>query len=296
MEPQTKQTESLFTYLCCPKCKTELRQSNNTLTCQTCHIDYPIQEGIPILVHLDNLPTHLANQIKFFESENVPEQKETPLDQWQKNYVNRFKRHFTDLNKAIVIDCGAGTGYMSLELAKEGAFVIACDLTLKSLAWLQNRANQLGLSKNILTVCCSAEELPFINDCANYFISNAVLEHLPREKEAVNEIKRVCQSTSGLMITVPIKLKYTNPLFIPLNTIHDRKVGHLRRYDQESLSQLFTEYKNIVTYYTGHFAKVMKVILNYAFKLFKEDEIEKQDQKKEKKRWGSNNIICFFKK
>jgi len=54
----------LITTLCCPKCKGELNLSSEkevdtiiikgTLTCALCAVDYPIQDGIPILLPQDN--------------------------------------------------------------------------------------------------------------------------------------------------------------------------------------------------------------------------------------------------
>lgn len=146
-------------------------------------------------------------------------------------------------------------------------------------------------------VCCSAEELPFKNNVCDYFISNAVLEHLPLEEEAICEIDRVCKDNAGLMITVPLSYKYLNPLFIPINYIHDKRIGHLRKYDRESLiNKLTGGWKLLKVYYTGHFNKIIKVLVNMIIKVFAEEDIENDDRKKEDRKWLANNIICFFKR
>lgn len=51
--------------------------------------EYPIQDVIPILVDLSNLPKHPQKQVKYFERENErrPEYK---LEEWQKIYLERL--------------------------------------------------------------------------------------------------------------------------------------------------------------------------------------------------------------
>ena len=48
------------------------------------------------------------------------------------------------------------------------------------------------------------------------------------------------------------------------------------------------------TYYTGHFGKVAKTLLNMLVPRFPEHEIEAADRFKESKRWGASNIVCVF--
>ena len=47
------------------------------------------------------------------------------------------------------------------------------------------------LASRIGLVCCTAENLPIKSEVADYFVSFAVLEHLPREKEAIREIRHL---------------------------------------------------------------------------------------------------------
>ncbi|NQU99371.1 MAG: methyltransferase domain-containing protein [Parcubacteria group bacterium] len=287
--------KNIFDYICCPKCKSDLMEQDNFLVCEKCDKKYKIQDGIPILVDLENLPKHLREQIRYFEKEDTsrPEYK---LAEWQKSYVRRLDENFRLKTEEILIDVGTGSGYMAVEMAKRGLKVIACDLTLKELVKLKNVILKGSLENNLFLVCCSAEELPLKNNIADYFISNAVLEHLPREKDAIREVNRVCHNRARLMITVPLTYKFLNPLLIPVNLIHDKRIGHLRRYEEKTLSDKFNGWKLIKTYYTGHFSKVIKVLLNTLAKLFDDKEIERQDRKKNNKKFGATNIICFLEK
>lgn len=285
----------ILDYVSCPICGADLNHVNNYLNCGKCDKNYEIVDNIPILVDIKNLPSHLKKQVAYFEKEDSTN-KDYKLTEWQKSYLNKFLNNFENIENKIIIDCGTGSGYMAIELAKKGAKVIACDLTLKSLVRLKNIAKEQNVSEKIDIICCSAQELPFKNNVADYFISNAVLEHLPMEEKAIKEMARVCKSEAGLMITVPLSYKYLNPLLLPINYIHDKRIGHLRRYNLDIIKNKFSGWKIFSTYYTGHFMKVFKSLFNLIFKKFDEKKIEQQDQLKEKSRFSANNIICFLKR
>ena len=129
-----------------------------------------------------------------------------------------------------MVDCGSGSGYMCVELAIRGAIVITCDLTLKSLIRVKRTVEVLNIGNRVALVCCSAEELPLKTGIADVFILNAVLEHLPKEGQTIDEISRVSKCHSTLLVTVPILYRYHNSILVPINAIHDRKIGHLRRH------------------------------------------------------------------
>lgn len=281
-------------YICCPVCKSGLKKKKQNLFCFNCNKNYDLADEIPILIDFKKIPDHLTEQIKYFEKEKIIEKPEFKLDEWQKSYIERFKINFPDIKNKMILDCGAGSGYMSVELAKMGANVFACDLTLKSLARLKKISDNLNL--NIKTVCCSAEDLPFKNDSFDYFISNAVLEHLPKEKEAISEISRVCKKNAGLMAAVPLSYKFLNPLLIVVNYIHDKRIGHLRRYDKKSLENKFDNWDMRNIYYTGHTKKVFKTFLNMLINIFNESKIENDDKTNDKLKLWASNIVCFFRK
>lgn len=278
--------------LCCPICKSNIEKKGDDIFCVGCNKNYKITDKIPILIDFKKIPNHLVEQIKYFEKEKIIEKSDFRLDEWQKSYIERFKINFPDIKNKMILDCGAGSGYMSVELAKMGANIFACDLTLKGLRRLQKISANLNL--DIKTVCCSVEELPFKNEIFDYFISNAVLEHLPMEKEAISEINRVCKKNAGLMLTVPLSYKFLNPLCIPANYIHDKRIGHLRRYDEQKLENKFEDWDIQNIYYTGHTKKVFKTFLNMLMQIFDKSKIESDDKKKDKLKLWASNIICFF--
>src|SRR5258708_3589649 len=162
-------------YLCCTKCKSDLRLESEKLVCTKCGDSYAISKGIPIMADLQDLPEHLRGQIKYFEGEKITLTNEYKLYPWQQSFLNRFADNFNVTSDTVVVDCGTGSGYMAVELATKSRLVIACDLTLHSLIRLKEITDKKGIN-NIMYVCCSAEDLPFKTQIADLFISNAVLE------------------------------------------------------------------------------------------------------------------------
>jgi len=254
---------------------------------------------IPILVDLNSLPKHLQDQIQYFESESL-QKEQYNLSPWQKSYVTRFLDVFKrqELKGKLVLDNATGSGYMAIELAKLGADVIATDLTLKYLIDLKQHAYEQGVDNKIFCLCCSSEDLPFRDAIFDYTLSNAILEHLPKEKLAIKELERVTKIGGGLMIAVPISYKLLNPLLGLVNYLHDKRIGHLRRYNRKIIIQKFSNCKLLKVYYTGHTSKVIKTLLNIIFHktVFSEEKMEIQDRVLENKARWSSNIISFLQR
>ncbi|MEK7543300.1 MAG: methyltransferase domain-containing protein [Patescibacteria group bacterium] len=288
--------QSMFDYLCCPACKKGFKKNASTLVCRGCKKSYEIRSGIPVLIDFASIPEHLHKQIRYFEHEDEV-RGDWALEPWQARYV----RNFLDIAKpkpaGLIIDSATGSGYMAIELARRGFKVIATDLTMRELIRLQMLAVNLGVSKNILIVCCTSESLPIKSHIADGLVANAILEHLPKEVEAIAEIARVVKRGACVMVAMPIAFRYLLPIFWPLNWLHDRRIGHLRRYTRERILEKFTGFGEIATYYTGGAVKVLCAILylltNYA-PLLKLGEWA--DTATESLPYGSSNVVSILKK
>lgn len=215
-------------------------------------------------------------------------------------YVKRIKKYLLDLDKdslrnKTLIDIGTGEGFVAVEVAKLGLNVIACDLTRQALKNLARFKKQFGLS-NIKLVESQADDLPLKNHSVDCVVANAILEHIPNEEKAIKEWKRILKQGGRMMVTVPLKYKYILPFFWPMNFIHDKQVGHLRRYDLESLRRKFN--LRVVNYfYTGHLVKVLGFIASLVFRTdILNQALEDIDQRQAAKRYGSTNIIVVFEK
>jgi len=287
-----------YEFLCCPLCKGDLEFGAAALKCLSCAIDYPVLDGIPVLVDPAQKSAHLEGQIRFFDRQA---RRRPPyiLCPWMRSYLERFKDAFPGFTAGTAVDCGTGFGYMAVELARMGFNVIAFDITMQNLVNLQEQLAGMDLAGEMHLVCCDAQKLPLKAATADVMVSIWLLEHLPHEMEAISEMNRVSKPDARLMIGLPLKYRYLNPLLIPVHYFYDKYVGHLRRYNEAGLSASFEEWDLVGTYYTGQFLKTAKTGANKATKLFtdelfSEDKIEVDDRKKENHRYGATNMACMY--
>ncbi len=287
----------LLHYLCCPKCKSGLVSKKNSLFCKKCSRAYPVKAGIPILTDLNYLSGHQRQQIDYFQKQSIMTTAGYELEEWHKSFLRRFRENFQEIKNKLVVDAGIGQGYMTIELARAGAILLSFDLAFSALARLKKVVEKNGLADRVFLVCCSAEALAFKTNSADYFIANAVLEHLEKEKEAIQEIGRVAKKKSGLMITVPLRYCYLHPLFIGKCWLQDRIIGHLRRYDEKSLRQRFRGlgYQVKKVYYSGHFLKVMLTVL-FGKRCAWAKRAEMIDRQAEGKKYGASNLAIMFQR
>lgn len=287
----------LQSLIVCPVCKHKLIGGlSASLKCSSCKTKYGVIHDIPVLVDLGHLPEQLRGQIRYFGAEAKQYAHEHSVDPWQDKYVARLESFLGSYKGKTMIDNACGTGYMAIEAAKRGAYVVACDLNVTGLVRLRKIIESLGLSNRILLVCCTSEALPIRGDCADAIVANAILEHLPREEDAIAEITRIAKKHAISMITVPIKYRLTNPIFLPLNYFYDKKIGHLRRYTKEMLLSKFKEWKLLRLDYSGHTRKVIKTLVNLVLPIFNEDEIEQEDELVSSRKLFASNISVLLRK
>src|SRR3954453_3705761 len=89
------------------------------------------------------------------------------------------------------LEIGAGTGYFSLNLLKQGSLSEATctDVSPGMLEALSASAERLHL--DVETVVCDAESLPFESSSFDVVFGHAVLHHIPDLERAFSEFRRV---------------------------------------------------------------------------------------------------------
>ena len=89
------------------------------------------------------------------------------------------------------LEIGAGTGYFSLNLLRQGviAHAVATDISPGMLECLAKTAASLGL--DVETRQADAEALPFEDSSFDLVLGHAVLHHLPGLEQALAEFRRV---------------------------------------------------------------------------------------------------------
>jgi len=126
------------------------------------------------------------------------------------------------------LECAAGLGSLSSSLAREGATVVAVDLSLRSLLAIQAR----GTGGRILPVMADITALPFRDEYFETASSAETLEHIPDEDEfaAVQELARVLQAGGFLVGTVPAGPQQWSDW--------DVWADHQRRYTRQAMEEL----------------------------------------------------------
>jgi SAM-dependent methyltransferase len=110
-------------------------------------------------------------------------------------------------------------------------------------------------------VCCSAEHLPLASEAFGSALAIAVLEHVPDDTAAWRELARLLRPGGRAWVTVPHALEHVQPVFRRANRRHDRRLGHLRRYDAEALAGAATSagLETLELQFTGHAVKVLQL-------------------------------------
>lgn len=99
-----------------------------------------------------------------------------------------------------VADIGAGTGYLTLELAKKAAQVIAVDNSSQMLSIAREEAAKIGLT-NIRFLEGNAEELPIENELVDLVYANMLLHHVNDPLQVFEEMYRILVPGGRMIIT-----------------------------------------------------------------------------------------------
>jgi len=255
---------ALQALLRCPACGAEVSLEAGEALCAAGAHRYPVVEGIPILVDEETLQAdpQYAGQRSYFDSEFSRYDRYLP-EHWRVSYLNRLRAAgLLGDSGAPLVDVGVGgSGYTVIEAARAGQPAIGCDLSLEGLLAARRFAAEEGVSDRVLWVCCSAEKLPLASASFESALAIAVIEHVPNDLAALRELARVLQPRGRAWVTVPHALRNISPPFRPPNRRHDRRLGHLRRYEADTLAdaalRVGLEMEDVQ--FTGHAIKVLQI-------------------------------------
>lgn len=109
----------------------------------------------------------------------------------------------------IVLDIGCGNGRHAFEALKRGAHVVAADLKTEVLQhvaeWVEAMRGQSEIPDGtaFVPVQANALDLPFADGAFDHVIASEVLEHIPDDDRAIQEIARVMKHGATAGVTVP---------------------------------------------------------------------------------------------
>jgi SAM-dependent methyltransferase/uncharacterized protein YbaR (Trm112 family) len=207
----------------CPACRSDLAWSASAASCGACGIDYPVTDGIIVLVapgsdiHDDELDhdhgAHNRKQAAWFdqashEAFEVSRPRGAPkLYGW----LLRRKAHLAlepakgQLAGRIgLVVCG-GSGMDAEFLSERGMRVITSDISLGAARRAGERGRRHGIP--LLSIVASAEQLPFADGAIDLVYVHDGLHHLADPLPAMDEMARV--SGRWVAITEPARAAAT---------------------------------------------------------------------------------------
>ena len=95
-----------------------------------------------------------------------------------------------DVSGKTILDCGCGSGFSTVYLAKKGARVTAFDLSEEAVKVTQKRASLNGVSGQVSVFCSSLHHLPYPDRFFDGLFGSFILHHVDLPL-AVKEIQRV---------------------------------------------------------------------------------------------------------
>jgi excisionase family DNA binding protein len=101
--------------------------------------------------------------------------------------------------RPVVLDLGAGDGYLSLQAAHHAKKVISVDISAQMLSQLQSRAKGYNVD-NIETIEADATDLPVDDESVDLVCASMFLHHLDDPSVAVAEIHRVLRPGGAVFI------------------------------------------------------------------------------------------------
>jgi SAM-dependent methyltransferase len=134
-----------------------------------------------------------------------------------------------------LLDLGCGQGRHTFEAARRGLRVVSCDLDIPSL--LATRSMTQAMTTEGQTgpdgwAACAAGDalaLPFADASFDVVIASEVLEHIPDDVAAFEEIARVLSPGGTLAVTVP-RWWPEKVCWALSREYHDNQGGHVRIY------------------------------------------------------------------
>jgi ubiquinone/menaquinone biosynthesis C-methylase UbiE/uncharacterized protein YbaR (Trm112 family) len=213
--------DELLRLLVCPACRDgdllglAERPTDETITCSRCDAKYEVRDGVPILlpadsdlsgVHDELHHAHKHRQAGYFDH-SVAEEFETVRPHgtpraYRWLLTQKFARaisHLPVLRRATVVDACCGSGMEAEFLARNGARVLAVDISEGAALRARARARRFGL--DYLVVVGDVEHLPVRTEAADVAFMHDGLHHLADPLVGVRELARV--ASQAVSITEP---------------------------------------------------------------------------------------------
>jgi SAM-dependent methyltransferase len=144
----------------------------------------------------------------------------------------------------LVLDLGCGFGRHAYEALRRGGRVVACDMSPAELVEVRktfqvmHEYGELAPGTMATATCGDATRLPFPDGTFDRIIASEVMEHIPDDLAALDELTRVLRPGGVLAVTIPswfpevICWKLSDEYHAPKSV-----GGHVRIYTENEMRQ-----------------------------------------------------------
>lgn len=216
----------------CPRCHGQLTPSvsGDSLACSRCESRWPVAAGIPdfrttgdpfLTIDEDraaaasltsaggvNFAAALAS---YYEGNAlVPDAQARVIIRATLAAPSRARTFLSQVERILsvsvgpghqVLDVGAGTGPLTVELARAGAHVWGVDIGLRWIALARARADDAGVT--IASCTAGIHALPFPDASFDFVLGESVLELVTNQEQALRELRRVMRPGAILALSTP---------------------------------------------------------------------------------------------
>jgi SAM-dependent methyltransferase len=218
------------------------------IRCGSCGAEYPIHDGIPHLISNEALPPDvLAARTR----------EQAARDGDATHYDEQLPPRHTAIELGaivsalrprqgeVILDLGAGTGRLTVDLARGGSNVVALDLSPRSLQMNRLKCQQAGVGTRVLHVVADACRLPIRTSVIDKLASGMMLEHISphdERKRSIEEIHRVLRPGGRMAMTVYNYSLSLRRRSAPREGLH---VGDLYfyRFDRAEVATLLADFR-----------------------------------------------------
>jgi len=243
--------ERLLDYLCCPKCKGDLKMEiqetkqeqikTGKLICSKCQQEYEIRDGIPIMLDkqsrvLLQQSSKPSMQIGLFKQQiSKILRKMHSLEPYSINSLYQRVEKFLNYFDYGAKTCDLGCGYRRFDQR-----IVNLDITLSE----------------YVDIVGDAHILPFADETFDGIICTSVLEHVWNPVKVVNEIYRILKKGGKIYIEVPF--------LYPYHPVTETDMDY-QRYTEAGLLNLFKDFKPLELGVSGGPNVVLIVFLRQYF-------------------------------
>jgi SAM-dependent methyltransferase/uncharacterized protein YbaR (Trm112 family) len=214
--------EALTDLIRCPDCRCRLRDQEGRLSCAGCALDFPVVDGIPILLpHLfseHGRPPPEGLALKLEQADYYDRSVDTDFEIRRPHGTPRLYRWVIGEKlrrslagiRPVVAGCTAltvcgGSGMDAEFLSRAGCRVISSDISLGAAKRAKERARRYGFQ--LLAIVADAERLPFDDQSIDLVYVHDGLHHLTDPWAGVGEMARV--AAQAVSITEPVRAAAT---------------------------------------------------------------------------------------